>query len=52
MKIAAVFLTGAGKFIFMDWLNLKLPFILIAILGWTGGQYAWRNQDAKEDGVR
>ncbi|HYF71152.1 MAG TPA: CPBP family intramembrane glutamic endopeptidase [Ohtaekwangia sp.] len=34
-EIAAVFLTGAGKFIFMDWLNWKLPFILLAITGWV-----------------
>lgn len=33
-EIAAVFLTGVGKFIFMDWLNWKLPFILLAITGW------------------
>lgn len=34
-EIAAVFLTALGKFIFMDWLDLKLPFIIIAIGGWT-----------------
>ncbi len=34
-EIAAVFLTALGKFIFMDWLDLKLPFIIIAIVGWT-----------------
>lgn len=36
IEISAVFITGAGKFIFMDWLNLRLPFILIAIIGWSG----------------
>lgn len=34
IEIAAVFLTGLGKFVFMDWLQWKLPFILIAILSW------------------
>ena len=29
-------MTGIGKFIFMDWLNLKLFFITIAILSWAG----------------
>ena len=33
-------MTGMGKFIFMDWLNLKLFFIVIAILSWAG--YLWR----------
>jgi uncharacterized protein len=36
LEIASVFLTGAGKFIFMDWLQWKLPFIAIAILAWSG----------------
>jgi hypothetical protein len=35
MEIGAVLLTAAGKFIFMDWLQWRLPFILVAILGWT-----------------
>lgn len=43
-EIAAVFLTGAGKFFFMDWLDWKLPFILIAILGWTGYVLVRRKQ--------
>lgn len=34
-EIAAVFLTGAGKFIFMDFLQWKLPFIITAIVCWT-----------------
>lgn len=33
-EISAVILTGAGKFIFMDWLQWKLLFITIAISGW------------------
>jgi uncharacterized protein len=34
-EISAVVLTGIGKFIFMDWLQWKLPFILIAIVSWA-----------------
>jgi uncharacterized protein len=34
-EITLVILTGAGKFVFMDWLQWRLPFILTAILGWT-----------------
>lgn len=34
-EIGFVVITGAGKFIFMDWLQWKLPFILTAIFGWT-----------------
>ncbi|MFL5729215.1 MAG: type II CAAX prenyl endopeptidase Rce1 family protein, partial [Cytophagaceae bacterium] len=33
-EILAVFLTGFGKFIFMDVLNWKLPFIAVVIFGW------------------
>lgn len=36
LEILAVTLTGAGKFIFMDWLNLKFPYISLAILFWVG----------------
>jgi uncharacterized protein len=35
LEIAAVLLTGAGKFVFMDLLQWKLPFILISIFAWT-----------------
>jgi uncharacterized protein len=38
-EIFFVLITAAGKFIFMDWLNWKFPFIVIAIAGWTG--YVW-----------
>jgi len=31
-----VVVTGLGKFIFMDWLNWRLPYIITAILGWIG----------------
>jgi hypothetical protein len=34
-ETGAVILTAAGKFIFMDALNWKLPFIICAIVGWT-----------------
>lgn len=35
LEIAAVLLTASGKFILMDWLQWRLPFIVVAILGWT-----------------
>jgi uncharacterized protein len=35
LEIAAVLVTGVGKFVFMDWLNWKLLFILTAISGWA-----------------
>lgn len=35
LEIAAVVLTGLGKFIFMDYLNWRLPFVVVAILAWT-----------------
>lgn len=35
IEIVAVVLTAAAKFIFMDWLQWRLPFIVVAILGWT-----------------
>ena len=35
LEMGAVFLTGAGKFIFMDWLAWKLPFIVLAIVAWS-----------------
>lgn len=34
VEIFAVVVTGLGKFIFMDWLDWRLPYISIAILGW------------------
>jgi membrane protease YdiL (CAAX protease family) len=39
LEMAAVLLTGAGKFIFMDGLGAKLPFIVGAVLGW--GAYVY-----------
>ncbi|WP_298900172.1 CPBP family intramembrane glutamic endopeptidase [uncultured Psychroserpens sp.] len=35
LEIIAVALTGAGKFIFMDYLNWRLPFVVSAILAWS-----------------
>jgi membrane protease YdiL (CAAX protease family) len=34
--MSAVILTAAGKFIFMDYLNWRLPFVAAAIILWTG----------------
>ncbi|MBO6607999.1 CPBP family intramembrane glutamic endopeptidase [Psychroserpens sp.] len=34
LEIIAVVLTGAGKFIFMDYLNWRLPFVVVAIIAW------------------
>lgn len=38
-EIVAVLCTGAGKFLFMDYLNWKFPFIVISIVGWV--LYIW-----------
>jgi hypothetical protein len=35
LEIVAVLCTGVGKFIFMDLLNWKLPFIIAAIVSWS-----------------
>lgn len=35
LEILAVVITGLGKFLFMDYLNWRLPFVVIAILAWT-----------------
>lgn len=42
-EIAAVLLTAAGKFIFMDFLQWKLFFILVSIAGW-GGYVLYRSK--------
>ncbi|MCW3788913.1 CPBP family intramembrane glutamic endopeptidase [Plebeiibacterium sediminum] len=34
-EISAVLATGIGKFIFMDYLDWKLPFIITSIVAWT-----------------
>jgi len=35
-EIGAVVLTATGKFIFMDWLGWRFPFIAAAIIFWVG----------------
>ncbi|WP_299366522.1 CPBP family intramembrane glutamic endopeptidase [Winogradskyella sp.] len=35
LEISGVVLTGIGKFVFMDYLNWRLPFVVVAILAWT-----------------
>lgn len=35
LEIAAVLLTAAGKFIFMDYLNWRLAFVVFAVLSWA-----------------
>lgn len=39
LEIFAVVITGIGKFIFMDYLNWRLPYVIVAILGWSGYVY-------------
>lgn len=36
LEITAVVITAIGKFVFMDWLNWRFPFVAVAILAWTG----------------
>lgn len=47
-EIAAVLLTAAGKFIFMDALQWKFVFIVLSIVGWGG--YVWY-RSKKEPGI-
>lgn len=35
LEISAVVVTAIGKFLFMDYLNWRFPFVLVAILSWT-----------------
>lgn len=35
LEILAVVITGIGKFIFMDYLNWRLPYVVFAILAWS-----------------
>ena len=35
LEILAVALTGVGKFVFMDYLNWRLPFVVVAVLLWS-----------------
>jgi membrane protease YdiL (CAAX protease family) len=34
LEIAGVLITGLGKFVFMDYLNLKLLYIVLSVIGW------------------
>lgn len=36
LELLAVVITALGKFLFMDYLNWKFPYIAAAVLGWTG----------------
>lgn len=47
-EIVAVLLTAAGKFIFMDFLQWKLVFIVLSTLGW-GGYVFYRSK--KQPGI-
>lgn len=38
-EVGAVLLTCLGKFIFMDWLDLRLVYVSTAVLAWLG--YIW-----------
>ena len=46
VEMAAVILTATGKFIFMDHLNLRLPFVVAAIILWAG-YIIYRNNTKK-----
>lgn len=35
LEILGVVLTGIGKFVFMDYLNWRLPYVAVAILAWS-----------------
>ena len=35
LEIFGVILTGVGKFVFMDYFNWRLPFVVITILAWS-----------------
>ena len=35
LEIAAVIVTAIGKFIFMDYLNWRFPFVAVAVIAWT-----------------
>nr|WP_321225235.1 CPBP family intramembrane glutamic endopeptidase [uncultured Psychroserpens sp.] len=55
LEIFAVALTGVGKFVFMDYLNWRLPFVIIAILSWSlyvRYRYKKDNQILKDWGFR
>jgi len=35
LEITAVIFTAIGKFVFMDFLNFRLPFVVLAIIAWS-----------------
>src|SRR5258705_1724254 len=35
LEVSAVILTAIGKFIFMDYLNWRFPFVAVAIISWV-----------------
>lgn len=47
LEILFVIITALGKFIFMDWLNWKFPFIVIMIFAWSF--YVWRRYKQNPD---
>jgi len=48
-EISAVIFTAAGKFVFMDWLDLRTAFIIVAIIFWSG-YIIYRNK--KKPGIK
>lgn len=36
LEIIAVAITAAGKFVFMDYLNIRLPYVVVVIIAWGG----------------
>lgn len=48
LEIIAVLLTAIGKFIFMDHLNWRLPYVVVAILAWSIYVYC---RASKEKGI-
>lgn len=39
LEIVCVCVTAIGKFIFMDFLNIRFPYVALAVLGWVGYVY-------------
>ena len=46
LEISAVIITAIGKFIFMDYLNLRFAYVVVAIISWTG-YIIYRNKTTK-----
>jgi len=45
-EMGAVVLTALGKFLFMDVLNWRFPFVVIAVVGWTIYVFYRKKQEA------